>query len=114
MPPKQDDDQQDRVAGDEQQRDERAEADEPHPRRHRGHRAAAVERHDGQQVEEVEEEADVGERAAAGRCRWPRRSPGTTAAPSVPRIGPASPTRASASALSPSDFASDRRRPGRG
>ena len=44
-PAEQHDDQQDRVAGDQQQRDQRAEAEEPHPRRHRRHRAAAVERH---------------------------------------------------------------------
>ena len=45
------------------ERHHRAEPEEPHPGRHRGHRAPTVERHDGHQVEEVEEEADVGERA---------------------------------------------------
>ena len=47
----------------EHQRDQRREPDEPHPRRHRGHRPAAVERHHRQQVEQVQEEARVRERA---------------------------------------------------
>ena len=46
------------------------EADEPHGRRERRHRAAAVERHDGQHVEEVQEEAGERQRheqVVAGR-----------------------------------------------
>ena len=46
----------------EQQRDHRAEPQKPHPGRHRRHRPAPVERDDGNQVDQVQEEADVGER----------------------------------------------------
>ena len=99
------DDEDDRVGEGERERDDRAEADEPHPRRQRGHRAAAVERGHRQQVEEVQEEAGEGQRRATGRCPSPRRSAGTRRRRSVPRIGPARPTRASASALPPSDLA---------
>ena len=54
--------QDDRVGEHERQRDQRREPDEPHPRRHRRHRPAAVERHDRQQVEQVQEEPGEGQR----------------------------------------------------
>ena len=91
-----------------QQRDQRAEAEEPHPRRHRRHRAAAVERHDRQQVEEVEEEARRRRaRARKSLLRQLARPPGNARRRACRASGPASPTRASASALSPSDARRD-------
>ena len=86
------------------QRDERAEARRTTSRRHRRHRAAAVERDDGNQVDAGSGRSRRRRARAAGRC--PSASPiaRQAAAPSVPRIGPARPTRASASALSPSDL----------
>ena len=57
-------------------RDEEAVADEPHPRRQRRHRAAAVERQHRQQVEQVEEEAHERERLeqlVAGEREEPER-----------------------------------------
>ncbi len=54
------------------QRHEHPEPEEPHPGGHGSHRPPSVEGDDGQQVEEVQEEADVGqgaEEVAVGRLR---------------------------------------------
>src|SRR5205807_975871 len=98
------DEQHHRVREDEYQRNERGESREPHPRRHRGHRSSTVKRDNRQQVEQVEEEAGERERTPQSfpvACHTRMHA----AEPILPRIGPASPTRASATALSPSDRA---------
>ena len=57
------DQQDDRVREHEREHDQAGKPDEPHRGGHRRHRAAAVERDDGKQVEQIEEEAGEGERA---------------------------------------------------
>ena len=89
----------------ERQHGQREEPDEPHPRRQRGHRAPAVQRDDRQQVEEVEEQPGEDERVPEVVAASLIAIGSSASAPSVPRTGPARPTRASAVALSPSDFA---------
>ena len=61
-PAEEQDQQHDRVGEHERGHHEQPEPDDPHPGRQRGHRPAAVQRKDGEQVEEVEEEADERER----------------------------------------------------
>ena len=77
--------------------------EEPDRRMERADGAAAVERHDRDQVEEVQEEPDEGEAdeqvGAAGLA-----GDQEAAAPTDPRIGPASATRASFQASSGSSF----------
>ena len=60
----------------------------------RVHQVAAVEKPDGDQVEEVEEEAHVGEREQEVASPAPHRPRARTAAPAPPATGPASETRA--------------------
>ena len=95
MRAEQDEDQQERVGATKNSATSTAEADEPNPRRHRGHCPAAVERHDGDQVDQVQEEADIGQGPqqvaverfgdpqAGGRAE-PCRGPG----PPAPRAPP--------------------------
>src|SRR5262249_4147142 len=97
------DDHDDRVWEKERKHDDCAQPDEPHPRRHRGHRPAAVQRDHRQQVEEVQEEAGEGQRGPHVAAGQPRDRQARRRADRPE--DPASPTRASAAALPPSDLA---------
>ena len=78
-PAEEQDQQHDRTREEEGRRDQQPVADDPHPRRQRSHRPTAVQRQHGQQVEEVQQEADEGQRLpehVAGRLPDPEREQG--------------------------------------
>ena len=95
------------------ERDEPGQAHGPERRVDGGHGAASVERNDGKQIEEVEEEAREGERDPETGESSASPKPQTTTEPRVPRIGRRRATRASFQASAGICFIRRRRR-GRG